>query len=117
MSEWDAKLGNVTPQPVLGPGDLQKLVSQPLSAASRHLHTNPNRPMRPLAPTFIPFGPNERPGPGMLFGLDAEFVALSPPDKIVRGYVNIYLLFTDYGKDEDAYFLIVGAIRLFSRAK
>jgi hypothetical protein len=88
MEEWDAKLDDVTPQPVLGPGGLQKLVAQPLGADHRHLHTNPSRGFnsgRQLKQTFVPFGPDERPGPGMLFGLDAEFVALSPPDKVVRG--------------------------------
>jgi hypothetical protein len=36
-------------------------------------------------PTFQPLGVEELPGPGTLFGIDTEFVAHSPPDKVVKG--------------------------------
>lgn len=35
--------------------------------------------------TFKPLEQEELPHPGMLLGIDAEFVALSPPDKAVKG--------------------------------
>ncbi len=43
-------------------------------------------PGAPLLPaTFAPLGRDEPPGPGTLLGLDAEFVAHSPPDTALRG--------------------------------
>lgn len=40
-------------------------------------------------PTFVPLSPEEAPGPGTLFALDAEFVAYSPPERVVRRGVEV----------------------------
>jgi hypothetical protein len=37
--------------------------------------------------TFKPLGADEEPGPGTLLGIDTEFVAHSPPDKVMKGCV------------------------------
>ncbi len=44
--------------------------------------------------TFVPLTEDEAPAPGMLLGLDAEFVALSQPDRRLIGCVaaSCYLL-------------------------
>lgn len=39
------------------------------------------------APTFKPLGPDEEIVPDTLLGIDTEFVAHSPPDKVMRGCV------------------------------
>ncbi|KAK9843491.1 hypothetical protein WJX81_005692 [Elliptochloris bilobata] len=39
--------------------------------------------------TFEPLGPGEAPAPGTLLALDAEFVAHSPPDTVLRGGVEV----------------------------
>ncbi|CAL8467279.1 g6816 [Coccomyxa elongata] len=41
------------------------------------------------APTFEALGPDEEVRPGMLLGIDTEFVAHSPPDKVMRGGVEV----------------------------
>ncbi|BDA40432.1 probable PAN2-PAN3 deadenylation complex catalytic subunit pan2 [Coccomyxa sp. Obi] len=40
-------------------------------------------------PTFQALGPDEEVRPGMLLGIDTEFVAHSPPDKVMRGGVEV----------------------------
>jgi len=45
------------------------------------------------APTFKPLGPDEEIVPGTLLGIDTEFVAHSPPDKVMRGCVPQPLFF------------------------
>lgn len=40
--------------------------------------------LRRRMPTFEPLGPDEAPHAGMLLGIDAEFVALSHPQKTIR---------------------------------
>ena len=39
-------------------------------------------------PTFKPLGQDEEPGPGTLLGIDTEFVAHSPPDRVLKGCVS-----------------------------
>eukprot|EP00887_Chlorella_sp_A99_P005338 scaffold1.g5338.t1 len=63
------------PAPVLTPERfLQLCRAAPLQSPKVRLHR----------PTFTPLGPEEQPRPGMLFALDAEFVAYSPPEKVMR---------------------------------
>ena len=40
--------------------------------------------LRRRMPTFEPLGPDEAPHAGMLLGIDAEFVALSHPQKVLK---------------------------------
>ncbi len=40
------------------------------------------------SPTFKPLGADEEVKPGTLLGIDTEFVAHSPPDKVMRGCVT-----------------------------
>lgn len=109
--EWNEKLANIVPEPVLSKEELGKLVA-------RSVNPNPNRqsgmihvhsstavgrvpaglgfaapqdrtagmPQAWQGMSVLPFEDGELPDPGTLFGLDAEFVALSPPDKIIRGF-------------------------------
>ena len=37
---------------------------------------------------FTPLQEDEAPQPGTVFGIDAEFVALSQPDKVLQGCVK-----------------------------
>ena len=42
--------------------------------------------------TFVPLADDEAPQTGMLLGLDAEFVALSQPDRRLIGCVGLLLV-------------------------
>lgn len=44
------------------------------------------------APAFKPLGADEEVQPGTLLGIDTEFVAHSPPDKVMRGCVALFVL-------------------------
>ena len=67
-----------TPAPVLTAEQFRQLC-QPRQAPS----PEPQGPA--AAPSFVPLALDEPPGPGMLVGLDAEFVAVSLPDVPVHG--------------------------------
>lgn len=72
----------VMPREVLaskGPQSFFALCRQPpLQASLVGLH-------RLGKPTFWPLNAEEGPRPGLILGLDAEFVAFSPPRKALRG--------------------------------
>lgn len=59
-----------------------QLQKQSTSASHHPHHTHPPPLLHPRP--FLPLKPDELPQPGDLFALDAEFVAYSPPEKIVR---------------------------------
>ena len=64
-----------SPVPVLTPDQFFDLCrGPPLQGSS----------LRRRVPTFEPLGPDEAPHAGMLLGIDAEFVALSHPQKVLR---------------------------------
>ena len=67
------------PRPVLTPAAFQALCCAP--------PVQPNR-ARLHRPSFVPLSALEAPHPGMLLGLDAEFVAYSPPEKVRLGQGN-----------------------------
>ncbi len=68
--------GEPAPAPVLSWPAFRALCAAPPLQA-------PGAPLLPA--TFAPLGRDEPPGPGTLLGLDAEFVAHSPPDTALRG--------------------------------
>lgn len=68
------------PTPVLSADAFLRLCRAPPTLS----HTN-----RLHRPTFIPLEPHEIPRPGQFFALDAEFVAYSSPERIVRRGVEI----------------------------
>lgn len=67
------------PAPVLTAEQFTQLCKP--AQAPRHPQPSPDT----LTPSFVPLAPDEPPGPGMLLGLDAEFVAVSLPDVPVHG--------------------------------
>ena len=75
--------------PVLTPEQYAQLCS-PADVLSPQ-KGSPQRGPAQAAPSFVPLGPDEPPGPGMLLGLDAEFVAVSLPDVPVQGCVGLRL--------------------------
>eukprot|EP00884_Botryococcus_braunii_P016717 jgi/Botrbrau1/3729/Bobra.0363s0014.1 len=100
-AEWEAKLRNVVTEPVLNKEELRGLVARAAEPQLRNGlvlgHSGPSMtwssmkapPKAALRSTIVPFKEGEWAEPGTLFGLDAEFVALSPPDKVIRGGVEI----------------------------
>ena len=73
-------------------GGQQDMLAQPQAALSNaeflRLCQEPplQGPAAKLAPrSFVPLSDEEAPRPGMLLGLDAEFVALSQPEKRLVG--------------------------------
>ncbi|KAK9820479.1 hypothetical protein WJX72_010776 [[Myrmecia] bisecta] len=80
VSQADTDPTSVQPAPVLTPEAFRKLcLAPPLQNASVRLHR----------PSFTPLGPDELPKPGALFALDAEFVALCAPEKVIRSGVEV----------------------------
>ncbi len=54
-----------------------------------HLRRHPQGPNARLErPTFTVLREEELPRPGMVFGIDAEFVAVSRPDKVLQGWAH-----------------------------
>lgn len=81
--QWGSRQDfKVVPRPVLmaeGHNAFYTLCRQPpLQASMVGLH-------RLNKPTFIPLSQDEGPRPGLILGLDAEFIAFSPPSKALRG--------------------------------
>jgi len=67
------------PRPVLSRDQFQQLCLEGSSPATGS---------RVQQPTFVPLSDDEAPQAGMLLGLDAEFVALSQPDRRIIGCVH-----------------------------
>ena len=70
------------PRPVLSTDEFQQLCLEGSSPATGS---------RVQQPTFFPLAEDEAPTAGMLLGLDAEFVALSQPDRRIIGRVHIFV--------------------------
>ena len=73
------------PRPVLAREEFQQLCLEGSCPATGS---------RVQQPTFIPLAEDEAPRAGLLLGLDAEFVALSQPDRriIGRGIISLCML-------------------------
>lgn len=81
--QWGSRQDfKVVPRPMLmaeGHQAFHALCRQPpLQATLVGLH-------RLNKPSFTPLSQDEGPHPGLILGLDAEFVAFSPPSKALRG--------------------------------
>ena len=80
-----AQVGTSSAEPTQAPA-----VARPVLTATEFYEmclegSSPATGARTPQATFVPLAKDEAPAPGMLLGLDAEFVALSQPDRRLIG--------------------------------